>query len=187
MSYKKVKCCGQSAAQVDSYRRNGVIRVAVEGVFVLHTKPAPPACKRYHHHPSGPLLTIRKGCDDEIQGCASPLPKVHSCRCNASKIPLQTRVGQHVLCNFQAKEPKSRKKLLSATLGGLGGKFYLQSNVTNLVTANAPKSFRTAKPCAIRRRGTSFCTPLKARTVSLKPVPSSPSSTYAFDKKSCRR
>ena len=153
-------------------------------VFAPHYKPAPPPCKRFHRHPSRPLLTIRKGCEHEMQGCASQPPKVHSCSLNAHKIPLQTRVAPHTLCKFQAKEPKKLKKFLSASLGGLGGKIYLQSNVTDFFTASAPMSFRTPKRCALPRRRACFCFPFQARTVSLQKLPSSPSGTYAFNKKS---
>ena len=46
-------------------QRNRARRVAAARVFAPRCKPAPSACKTYRHHPSGPLLTIRKGCDDD--------------------------------------------------------------------------------------------------------------------------
>ena len=45
-------------------------RAAAERVVAPRCKPAVQSCKTYPHHPSGPLFTIRKGCEHEMQGCA---------------------------------------------------------------------------------------------------------------------
>ena len=43
-------------------------------------KPTVQSCQTFHQHPSGPLFTIRKGCDDEMQGGATKCVQVVSYR-----------------------------------------------------------------------------------------------------------
>ena len=53
-------------------------RVAAVCLSAPNCKPALQSCKTYPHHPSGPLLTTRKACDDEMQGGASKCAQVDS-------------------------------------------------------------------------------------------------------------
>ena len=148
----------------------------------LNCKPAVQSCKTYPHHPSGPLFTIRKGCDDELQGCASRSPKFILAAEMRIKFRFNRASHSTHCANSKLRKQKKQKHFSSASLGGLGAKIYLQSNVTDLITASAPKSFRTGKPCAIRRRGARFCSPLQARSPILQYTPASPFRSSAFDK-----